>query len=51
MVKCSLCGRLVSDPTECITYKRFTFDRSTCLWIFKKFSSIYGAAFIDFIES
>jgi len=51
MVNCALCGRLVSDTTECIIYKRYTFDRSTCLSIFKKLSFIYGTAFIEIIES
>jgi hypothetical protein len=51
MVKCTLCGRQVSDPTECIIYERYTFDRSTCLWIFKKLSFIYGTPFIEIMES
>lgn len=51
MVRCALCERQISDPTECIIYDGYRFDRVTCLHIFKKLSFIYEKAFIDIIES
>lgn len=46
-----MCGRNISDPTRCIVYEGYKFDRSTCLTIFKKFSFIYESAFLDILKS
>jgi len=51
MVRCALCEREIYDPTDCIIYDGYRFDRITCLNIFKKLSFIYEEAFIDIIKS
>jgi hypothetical protein len=50
MVRCSLCGREISDPTKCIVYEGYNFDKESCLYIFKKLSYIYDTAIVDIIE-
>ena len=50
MVRCSLCGREVSDATECIVYEGYKFDKVTCIYIFKKLIFIYGTEIIEIIE-
>lgn len=51
MVRCALCGRKINDPTECIVYQDYEFDKVTCLYIYKKLSFIYDIEIIDIIES
>ena len=51
MVRCVLCEREIYDPTDCIIYNGYRFDRVTCLNIFKKLSFIYGEIFIDINKS
>lgn len=51
MVRCSLCGREISDPTKCIVYEGYDFDKESCLYIFKKLRYIYETAIVDIIES
>jgi len=51
MIKCALCGRKISDPTECIVYESHKFDKETCLHIFKKLSFIYDIGIVDILHS
>ncbi|HJR85799.1 MAG TPA: hypothetical protein VJ772_10595 [Nitrososphaeraceae archaeon] len=51
MVRCALCGREISDPTKCIVYEEYNFEKVSCLYIFKKLSYIYDTAIVDIIES
>ena len=51
MIKCALCGREISDPTECIVYENYKFDKVACLYIFKKLSFIYNTAIVDIVDS
>jgi hypothetical protein len=51
MIKCALCGREISDPTECIVYENYKFDKVACLYIFRKLSFIYDTAIVDILDS
>jgi len=51
MIKCALCGRKISDPTECIVYEEYKFDKVGCLHIYKKLSFIYDTAIVDILHS
>ena len=51
VARCALCGREIIDPTKCIVYEKFLFDRSTCLDIYKKLRFIYENAILDIIET
>lgn len=49
--RCALCGKDINNPAECIIFEGRTFDRNTCLYIFKKLRFIYDISFIEFLES
>ena len=51
MIKCALCGKEISDPTECIVYENYKFDKVACLHIFKKLSFIYDIAIVDSLDT
>jgi hypothetical protein len=51
MIKCALCGRKISDPTECIVHEKYKFDKIACLHIFKKLRFIYETAIVDILDS
>mgnify|MGYP006170371189 CR=1 FL=1 len=46
MVRCALCGRKINDPTECIVYQDYKFDKvedgdEQLLWSIDKMGGIF----------